>query len=636
MTNRAIHATSRAGRVLARVLLGVGGLLVAGGPMQLARATPIDAKYAALGGPTGFLGRPRDVERPTPDGIGRLRSFEHGSIHWSPSTGAHETHGLIQEKWEALAWERGFLRYPTTDELSTPDKVGRYNHFQGGSIYWTPNTGAHEVHGLIRQKWAQLGWERSPLGYPRSDEQALAGGGRVSYFQRGRIEWSAQNGTRVIQTGSLQALPVLKFPIKQLSTTAAAGAKVSLPYQKLGSLSQGAQLPEASPVTAPAGSPAAGSATAISTLRLRQFTKAATQGSPIVHVATSGKTTPATVPASGGIVVRPGEYLVTKARPDTLRIAGVAHVPFPIQALTQNAAGEVFDLHPTLELGSAGLEMTENGSYTANLLVGVLDREKPNARTLPTKMWVLLKSADVNFANPQVELTHTNLPFEAAALSGHPSQDTAHIEMQMAIGNMSKIIPVLRPGVLIAGPRNAEGLGAEQVTLVISLAPGSGKILRSVGLKAEKGSLVPQLVKVSELESQEVQYRSRFLGADSIIATAPGMAPGMHRIRVGFPFGFLLATLLGGGMGAVILRLLKPKRDVAALTRYFVGGILVGIIVACAFALGVNVTTVAIPIQSTPLSIFVIATVGTIAGIPLATKWSDGFRGFLEGSGEGT
>ena len=47
---------------------------------------------------------------------------------------------------------RGFLHYPVTDETGTPDGVGRFNHFEGGSIYWTPGTGAKEVHGAIRDQ----------------------------------------------------------------------------------------------------------------------------------------------------------------------------------------------------------------------------------------------------------------------------------------------------------------------------------------------------------------------------------------------------------------------------------------------------------------------------------------------------
>ena len=43
-----------------------------------------------------------------------------------------------------------------------PGWVGRFNHFENGSIYWTPAIGPHEVHGLIRDFWAKQGWERGP------------------------------------------------------------------------------------------------------------------------------------------------------------------------------------------------------------------------------------------------------------------------------------------------------------------------------------------------------------------------------------------------------------------------------------------------------------------------------------------
>ena len=117
------------------------------------------------------------------------------SVYWSPATGAHIVLGAILATWDRYSRERGLLGYPLTDELGTPDGVGRYNHFSGagGSIYWTPSTGAHEVHGAIMSKWASLGWERSFLGYPISDEYTIPGG-RRSDFQYGYITWNATTG----------------------------------------------------------------------------------------------------------------------------------------------------------------------------------------------------------------------------------------------------------------------------------------------------------------------------------------------------------------------------------------------------------------------------------------------------------
>jgi uncharacterized protein with LGFP repeats len=157
--------------------------------------TPIDQKYAELGGSRGFLGQPASEERIAPDGIGHYRHYQYGSIYWSPQTLAHEIHGAIRDKWASLGWERSFLGYPVTDETGTPDGVGRFNHFQGGSIYWTPQTGAHEAHGAIRDKWASLGWERSFLGYPVTDEKAMPDGvGRFNQFQGGFTYWTPQTG----------------------------------------------------------------------------------------------------------------------------------------------------------------------------------------------------------------------------------------------------------------------------------------------------------------------------------------------------------------------------------------------------------------------------------------------------------
>jgi uncharacterized protein with LGFP repeats len=155
----------------------------------------IDVKYAQLGGAAGFLGAPTIPETTAPDGAGRYRHYQGGSIYWSSATGAHEVHGDIRGKWASLGWERSFLGYPLTDETKTPDGVGRYNHFQGGSIYWTPSTGAHEVHGDIRGRWAGLGWERSFLGYPLTDETTTPDGiGRYNHFQGGSIYWTPSTG----------------------------------------------------------------------------------------------------------------------------------------------------------------------------------------------------------------------------------------------------------------------------------------------------------------------------------------------------------------------------------------------------------------------------------------------------------
>jgi glucose/arabinose dehydrogenase len=146
-------------------------------------------KWAALGWELSVLGYPTTDETGTPDGSGRFNHFQHGSIYYHPNVGIYEVHGGIRDKWAALGWERSALGYPTTDETGTPDGNGRFNHFQTGSIYYYPGVGIWEVRGAIRDRWAALGWEKSYLGYPTSDEHDWAGL-RRSNFQFGYITWN--------------------------------------------------------------------------------------------------------------------------------------------------------------------------------------------------------------------------------------------------------------------------------------------------------------------------------------------------------------------------------------------------------------------------------------------------------------
>lgn len=153
----------------------------------------IGALWKSLGAELGPHGFPRSDERATPNGRGRYNDFQNGGIYWLPGLGARSVHGAIYSRWGVLGYEGGHLGFPLTNESTTPDGVGRYNHFEGGSVYYTPRTGAHEIRGSIRARWQALGWERSYLGYPTSDEFAISGG-RRSNFERGYITWNAATG----------------------------------------------------------------------------------------------------------------------------------------------------------------------------------------------------------------------------------------------------------------------------------------------------------------------------------------------------------------------------------------------------------------------------------------------------------
>lgn len=176
----------------------------------------IRARWLALGGDASPFGYPISDETTAADGVGKFNHFEHASVYWHPSTGAYEIHGLIRERWRAMGAELSLLGYPMTNESTAPDGIGRYNHFQKGSIYWTPATGAHEVYGAIRERWAELRWERSVIGYPVSapyDELRNRQPYIVARFQHGKIEHNLGTGQLHVEKFASAALINYAVPI---------------------------------------------------------------------------------------------------------------------------------------------------------------------------------------------------------------------------------------------------------------------------------------------------------------------------------------------------------------------------------------------------------------------------------------
>ncbi|WP_256213966.1 GH25 family lysozyme [Arthrobacter sp. ov118] len=173
-------------------------------PATGARATwgGIRTTWGALGFENGKLGYPASNEICGLTGGGCYQRFQGGTIHYSPATGAHATWGGIRTTWGALGNENGKLGYPASNEICGLTGGGCYQRFQGGTIHYSPATGARAVWGGIRTTWSALGYENGKLGYPVTNEMCgLTGGGCYQRFQGGTIHYSPATGARATWGG---------------------------------------------------------------------------------------------------------------------------------------------------------------------------------------------------------------------------------------------------------------------------------------------------------------------------------------------------------------------------------------------------------------------------------------------------
>ncbi|WP_448641004.1 LGFP repeat-containing protein [Geodermatophilus sp. URMC 63] len=164
----------------------------------------IGGKWAESGWETGLLGYPVGEEVVTADGVGRFQQFQGGTIYWAPATGAQVVRGAVLATWAGLGADTGVFGFPTTGELSTADGVGRVQRFQGGSILWSPATGAQPIRGGMFATWTALGADAGVFGFPVSGELPAGDGvGRVQDFQGGSLYWSGSTGAQPVRGGVL-------------------------------------------------------------------------------------------------------------------------------------------------------------------------------------------------------------------------------------------------------------------------------------------------------------------------------------------------------------------------------------------------------------------------------------------------
>jgi uncharacterized protein with LGFP repeats len=98
--------------------------------------SPITLHYARLGGAKSSLGKPVGPER-THAG-GSERSYQHGTIYYSFTTGARMVLSPIATRYRQLGGAAGRLGYPLRDDHAVHG--GRRVDFQHGSIVYSTKT----------------------------------------------------------------------------------------------------------------------------------------------------------------------------------------------------------------------------------------------------------------------------------------------------------------------------------------------------------------------------------------------------------------------------------------------------------------------------------------------------------------
>jgi uncharacterized protein with LGFP repeats len=165
----------------------------------------IATRFAQVGGAGSVLGYPTTDTSCGLRGGGCAQTFEKGSMYWAAPTGARVVTGALRNRYVALTAQNSGLGYPTTDTVCGLRSSGCAQHFQGGSIYSSPTTGARVLAGAVRARYIAVKGQNSGLGYPTTDTVCgLRSSGCAQHFQGGSIYYSPRTGARVV-AGAIRA-----------------------------------------------------------------------------------------------------------------------------------------------------------------------------------------------------------------------------------------------------------------------------------------------------------------------------------------------------------------------------------------------------------------------------------------------
>nr|WP_228768952.1 hypothetical protein [Mycolicibacterium malmesburyense] len=146
---------------------------------------PGETSTSGPAGEEGQPGAPAAPGEPGQPGAPAAPGAAPDSMTIATPGGEFVVQGVILQKYNEAGGPESPLGMPTTSEEAAPNG-GRFNTFDGGAIYWTPETGAHIVWGGIREAWEGDGGAGGQLGYPTSDEQTVPGGWQQE-FQHGTV-----------------------------------------------------------------------------------------------------------------------------------------------------------------------------------------------------------------------------------------------------------------------------------------------------------------------------------------------------------------------------------------------------------------------------------------------------------------
>ncbi|MCO4263776.1 lysozyme M1 [Pseudarthrobacter sp. MDT3-26] len=170
---------------------------------QLVKSGPILDAWSRAGFENGLLGYPSADA--TCDATSCTQSFVGGVVAWTGASGAWPIFMGMADSWKSARSQSVPIGFPIGTEVCGIRGGGCFQLFQGGTLLFSPATGAFPVTGRTLDYWQKTGFENGSLGYPTSFAVCnLPDSGCLQSFEHGTVTYSAATSIQTVTAGAMR------------------------------------------------------------------------------------------------------------------------------------------------------------------------------------------------------------------------------------------------------------------------------------------------------------------------------------------------------------------------------------------------------------------------------------------------
>lgn len=226
----------------------------------------------------------------------------------------------------------------------------------------------------------------------------------------------------------------------------------------------------------------------------------------------------------------------------------------------------------------------ESQHYSGEFLVLLLEdsRQVLSSDKLAEAVPLQFTSSLADFEPGMLFIGHTNVPATRIRITDKSPENPVPVKIITRFNPFGYVTHLAKQALLRfdTQPGKIQGMGIQAVPVTISLQNYLNHDSVRVHFVASQGIVDPDTLYLTRHRAGKVLLKSQGTGKTVLTANAPGFLSETLNLEFAMPWSFVLLTLVGGIIGALLKHLMKPEKGklLPGIAKGFLAGLVVGLL----------------------------------------------------------